>query len=141
MSNKHEHEAYVENGIGYLPLLDRHCALVGWGRVDECDFGRLSKLTWRLHSSGTAVHCSGSRQDFTTLSLGRAVLKLPPVGNPRVGHANGDALDCTRANLRLPRRFLAERIDCDADFAVSVARSSLQLTAGLLDRHRQASHA
>jgi hypothetical protein len=137
----HEHEPYVKNGIGWLPLLDRHCELVGWGRVDAVDFPRLSKLTWRLHSSGTAVFCSGSRENFTTLSLGRAVLRLPPTGKPRVTHGDGDALNCSRANLRLPRTWLAEHVE-GSDFAVSVTRSALRLTAGLLDRHRlEASHA
>lgn len=73
---------------------DRKSAL-----VDDVDYGRLVRHTWRLHNHGYAYRQVRTAGKVETILMHREVLRAP--SGMEVDHVNGDPLDNRRTKLRL----------------------------------------
>lgn len=71
--------------------------------VDDSDYDWLVAMgSWRLNSSGYAVHYTSVQGRRRTLLMHRLILDAPP--DLQVDHINRDRLDNQRANLRFATR-------------------------------------
>ena len=78
-----------------IPLTKGKVAL-----VDEEDYERLTKYSWRLkQSAGGNLYAQRDAHDGSLIVMHREVLKPPP--DKQVDHINGDGLDNRRSNLRV----------------------------------------
>lgn len=98
-------EAYVKDGVGYIPLRRPDGSVRAWTLVDEADCGAVARYRWHASSRGYVQrhvpHPKRKHPARALLSLHRFLLGLD-FGNPlEVDHINRDRLDNRRGNLRI----------------------------------------
>jgi len=72
--------------------------VIGHALVDDEDYERLSKYTWRLHSKGYATRSSSTNGKETRLMMHREILET---GEFQVDHVDRNKLNNQKDNLRI----------------------------------------
>lgn len=72
--------------------------IIGHALVDDEDYERLSKYTWRLHSKGYATRSSSTNGKETRLMMHREILET---GEFQVDHIDRNKLNNQKDNLRI----------------------------------------
>jgi hypothetical protein len=72
--------------------------VIGHALVDDEDYERLSKYTWRLHSKGYATRSSSTNGKETRLMMHREILDT---GEFQVDHIDRNKLNNQKDNLRI----------------------------------------
>lgn len=67
--------------------------------IDDADAAWASQ--WKWHASGDGGRFTYAARDGSRILLHRDLLGLGRGNNPIVDHANGNTLDCRRANIRI----------------------------------------
>lgn len=80
--------------------------VIGHALVDDEDYERLSKHTWRLHSKGYATRSSSTNSKETRLMMHREVVNA---GELQIDHIDRNKLNNQKENLRIATNGLNQR--------------------------------
>jgi hypothetical protein len=110
-----DHVPYTDGNLGRIPLFDQYGQLRGWTLVDADVLDWASQWRWHLTPEGYAVRQVGPRlvngkDGRTKLPLHRAILGLPPTGEPRIRFINGIPLDARKSNLEVSPAWVVKQL-------------------------------
>jgi len=104
-----QHDPYVDGDVGYVPLRNRAGDIVATAIVDAEDLSRVTTHRWAYgQQTGQVIRTVG--KNGPSLTLGRAVLGLPPSGAPRIRHIDANPLNNRKGNLRVSAKWLHKQL-------------------------------
>jgi hypothetical protein len=107
----------VIGDVAYVPLWSTAGQVRAWAMVDETSLPIIGRYRWRLGSGQNAVTDVRMPDGRQVLTMQRALLGLPPTGQPTLLHRNGNPLDNRRSNLVLSKAGAARALDHAPDLA------------------------
>jgi len=108
-----EPEPHLLDGVGRIPLRDRHGDLRGWALIDPDMLEPLTRWRWHIGPSGHVMRQEGPVKVY----IHREVLGLPHYGAPYVRHRDGVRLDNRRQNLCVSKQWLRKMLDADTSLS------------------------